>query len=139
MRTAQANPALKQFGHLLPENGRYPAKWVDIFWNTNDEMKVKDVEVVFVPRGGPIGDGEESEEFWARFAHYNRGWMADLGNSCADWLEPGGITPAWIFGDMLQRGFVTKADELQALKEFAHIAECQWARDMLDAYQPPKD
>ena len=47
MRTQDKNSAYLRFGQFLPESGRYPAKYVCICWNRDDDRKVRDVEIVF--------------------------------------------------------------------------------------------
>lgn len=130
MRTQEKNPMWRSFKNYLPTSGLYPARWVDIFSNTDKKLRYRDVEVVFVPRGT---DGPEiSRELWDEFALYNRKWLGDLGNSVDGWMEQGGWRPEHIFGFMLDRGFVSQGELETAIKEFAHIEECQWARDMRD-------
>jgi SOS response regulatory protein OraA/RecX len=50
-------------------------------------------------------------------------------------MEPGGDTPAIIFGQLLERGFTDRAELQRALEEFAHIEECEWAREMLQSFR----
>ena len=134
MRTQAANPAVSRFKNLLPRSGRYPAKYVDVFWNREDDGRVKDVEVVFIPRR-EVGDDDKANSFWREYATYNDRWESDLGNSCSDWLQPGGQTPEGIFGYLLGSGFSSPKELERALEEFAHIDECAWAREMLKYYR----
>jgi hypothetical protein len=129
MRTQNNNPAFLAYRHLLPADGRYPAKWVDVFSNTDDDMRFCDVEAVFIPRGAGI---EFDLAFLDAFADYNARWIGDLGNSVAGWMEPRGLNPEKIFGLMLYSGFVDQKELDTALGEFAHIEECEWARQMVD-------
>ena len=98
MRTADRNPAFRRFRHLLPVSGLYPARWVDVFSNTDDELKYYDVEVVFIPRDAAGADLDRA--FWDEFAAYNERWIADLGNSVAGWMQPGGLTPEYVFANI---------------------------------------
>jgi len=136
VRTQHDNPAFQRFRDLLPASGLYPAAWVDIFSNTDDDtFRYRDVEVVFVPRGkGPRGEEgpELDREFWSAFASYNEHWIGDLGNSVMGWMQPGGLTPEGVFGGMLATGFVSQAELDNAVAEFAHIEECDWARLIRD-------
>lgn len=75
MKLESQNPVYPRFRHLLSSNGRYPAKHVDIFWNRNDDQRITDVEVVFIPRAA-LSD----EELQAEYAHYNKRWPSDIGN-----------------------------------------------------------
>lgn len=136
MRTQDENPAYQLFAHLLPASGLYPAAWVDIFSNTDDDtFRYKEVEVVFVPRG-KAPDGTEGPNldrgFWDAFAAYNAHWAGDLGNSVMGWMKPGGLTPEHVFGNMLATGFVDRGELRTAVEEFAHIEECDWARAILN-------
>ncbi len=130
MRTQNTNPAYLKFRNLLPSTGRYPARWVDIFSNTDEYLRYRDVEVVFIPRGEDAPDMPDA--FWEEFAVYTRRWMADFGNSVAGWMAPEGFTPEYVFGMMLDRGFANQAELDVALNEFAHIEECDWARQLRD-------
>lgn len=128
MRNQDTNPAYRKFGHLLPPSGLYPARWVDIFSNTDSRYKYNEVEVVFVPRGvlGIVLD----REFWDEFADYNSRWLGDLGNSVSGWMEPGGLNPEKVFGGMLVYGFSSQQAFAEAISEFAAIEECDWAREL---------
>jgi hypothetical protein len=134
MRTQSLNPAVSRFNYLLPKSGRYPVEFVDIFWNRDNDGKVKDVEVVFIPRR-KVGDDKEVDGFWDEYAAYNKRWESDLRNSCSDWLQPGGQTPEGIFGYLLGTGFSSPQELERALEEFAHIEKCAWAREMLKYYR----
>ena len=129
MRNQNTNPAFKRFKHLLVDNF-YPARWVDIFSNTDEQLRYIEVEVVFIPRGveGIVLD----REFWDEFADYNERWLGDLGNSVAGWMEPGGLNPEKIFGGMLFYGFSNQRALDEAVAEFSSIVECGWARRMKD-------
>jgi hypothetical protein len=130
MKTQNQNPLIKRHSHLLAEDGKYPAEHVDIFWNTelsNVGNLIKNVEVVFAPRPRSREDANDFSEYYKR-------WRYDLGNSCSDWLKEGGLTPAEIFGFMLWSGFLNRDEMVSALREFAHIVECDWARSMLWGY-----
>ncbi|MDB5437822.1 MAG: hypothetical protein JWM33_249 [Caulobacteraceae bacterium] len=129
MRTQADNPAYQRFRYLLPADGLYPARWVDIFSNSDDSLRYYDVEVVFVPRGN--GAPELDRAFWDAFADYNRHWMGDLGNSVAGWMQPHGLNPAKVFAMMLVYGFVNQEELNNALHEFSYIKECNWAREMV--------
>jgi hypothetical protein len=131
MRYQGQNPVYLPFKKLLAPTGRYPAQHVDIFWNRDDTTgKVKDVEVVFVPR-----QALDDEELQDEYARYSERWESDLGNSTADWLQAGGDTPEDIFGYLLHYGFASEGETQRALEEFAHIEECEWARLMLQGFK----
>jgi hypothetical protein len=128
MKHESQNPLYARFKHLLSHADRYPAEHVDIFWNLtgDDAPRVKDVEVVFVPR-----EALSDDELKAEYVRYNRQWGSDLGNSTQHWLEEGGYTPEGVFEHLLHYGFASEADTRRALEEFAHIEECEWARLIL--------
>ena len=129
MRRQEQNPAYQRYAHLLPKSGRYPVRYVDVFWNL-DHRKVHDVEVVFIPRRAAEGPNNDAE-FWTAYRAYIQRWDFDLGNSCGRWLRPNGLFPEGIFGHLLQYGFYDQTELGRALEEFAHIEECRWARRML--------
>ena len=135
MHTQNQNPAYQRFAHLLPKSGRYPARYIDIFWNRRDDRKVHDVEVVFIPRGSDeLPAVSEDPELWSAYAAYDQPWSADLGNSCANWLKPDGDTPESIFGHLLVGGFVNERELRRAIEEFGSIEECSWVGEMLRRY-----
>ena len=49
--------------------------------------------------------------------------------------KPGGLNPEQVFGILLGRGFESRQELARALREFAHIQECEWARQMLVGFQ----
>jgi hypothetical protein len=64
-------------GDAYLHQSRYPARYVDVFWNVAHD-KVREVDVVFIPRrsaGGP----KPGAEFWAEFGAYIGRWDFDLG------------------------------------------------------------
>jgi hypothetical protein len=70
----------------------------------------------------------------ARDRRYNRGWSHNCGNAISGWLE-NDATPASRFGDMLRSGFLNAKELENALREFSHIVECNWAREMLSNFE----
>jgi hypothetical protein len=104
---------------------------VDIFWNWDDNFKVKEVEAVFFPRDVGI---EESRGFWYRVNVYMNKWNFDIGNSSEAWLQAPALTPEGVFGALLREGFSNETELQRALKEFAHIEECEWARNILAGF-----
>jgi hypothetical protein len=136
MKSQESNPAYQRFSHHLSPTGRYPAAYVDVFWNKDSSYKIKDVEVIFIPRGAhDLPRRPDGEEFWNAYSRYNKRWRSDLGNSCRGWLEDDGLTPESIFGMLLEHGFSNNDELERALEEFAHIEECNWARAMLKGFR----
>lgn len=132
MKRENKNPAFHRFKNELPKSGLYPERDVDIFWNVNDDLKIIDVEVAYIPRR-LLAD--PSDEFWNQWAMFDDQWISNMGNSLADWLGKEGDNPATIFGYMSYSGFDSKDVLEKTLEEFAHIEECQWARDMLRGFR----
>ena len=134
MRTQARNPAIHRFKNLLSKTGRYPAKFVDILWNYDEHERVREVEVVFIPRRR-VGDDKEALKFWKEFAAFYAYWVSSLGNSSSDWLQPGGRTPEGVFRHLLMKGFASPKELERALEEFSYIEECNWARGLLEQYR----
>lgn len=139
MRTQHENPVYAPYRHLIPRPGLYPADHANIFWNTDDAGRVREVEVVFIPRGGVIPLTPEGLKLWEAYAAYISRWSEDLGNSCDGWMQPDGLTPAQVFGHMLRLRFQDQEELVAALVEFTRIEGCDWARDMLSAFQDEEE
>ena len=131
MRTEERNPAYREYGHLLPPSGRYPARWVDIFWNSDANSKIKDVEVVLIPRDLKI---PADNGYGRRMDIYMNKWTSDMGNSFTKWLRTPLLTPEGVFGALLRTGFSSETELRSTLEEFVHIEECEWARNMLTGF-----
>jgi hypothetical protein len=132
MKNAHSNPLMKPFSNMLAEDGKYLAEHVDTFWNIerkDGNLLVKDVETVFAPK-----ERTKHPDLLNQYWNYYKRWSCDLGNSCDGWME-GELTPAIIFGDMLRSGFLNQNELVSALKEFSHIVECNWAREMLSGFE----
>jgi hypothetical protein len=132
LKNAYSNPLIEPFRNMLAEDGKYPAKHVDVFWNqetVNGHSLIKDVEVVFAPKASA-----SDPDLWNRYRRYNKIWSCDYGNSISVWLEDD-ATPAGLFGDMLRSGFLNAKELENALREFSHIVECNWAREMLSNFE----
>jgi hypothetical protein len=124
------NPLFPTCRYLITPDGFYPAADVDIFWNVDDDSKVHDVEVVLAPRSAL-----SNRLLQQKFAAWNSQWISDLGVSCSGWLQPGDLNPAKVFGQLLRRGFKSQDEFFSALREFAHIDQCDWARDILEGME----
>ena len=110
----------------LPKSGRYPAKDVSIYWNQNDDGKVKGVEVVFRPKQlvpTPVDDAE----FVVMYRECVRQWDANL-----DLSER---SPENVFGWLVKKGFANNAELKRALEEFAHIEKCRWAMEIVKGFR----
>lgn len=95
-----------------------------------------DVEVVFVPR-----QALRDRDLQRAYGAYNKQWRSDLGNSVAGWMSsgPDRMTPETVFGDLLRNQFKNQDELINALKEFSHIEECEWARDMYSSFNIDDD
>jgi hypothetical protein len=106
MRTQNENPLYIAYQKLVPFGTRYPAEFVNIFWNVDEQGRVYDLEIVFVPRGGIIKRNAAGMLLWEQFSNYISRWSGDLGNSCDGWMQqPDGLTPAQVFGHLLRLCF----------------------------------
>jgi hypothetical protein len=87
------------------------------------------VEAVFAPKARA-----NRSDLVERYVKYYKTWSCDYGNSVSGWLE-NDATPAGLFGDMLRSGFLNAKELENALREFSHIVECNWAREMLSNFE----
>ncbi len=107
---------------------QHKAKDVTFVWGYDDRMRITEVRVVrhvgeadHDARGGPaIFD---PDAFPNSFGHVEEGWMEG---------DPR-MTPDGVFAGMLADGFASSKYLVRALKEFATVEECDWARRFLAA------
>lgn len=105
------------------------ARHADIYWNTEPENRhAGGAEVLVVdrgPNGVPRNRQNDPKEFWRSSGSMVGGWLTD------------GMphhNPAGLFASVwLLRGS-SPASVHAALREFAKIEECGWAREMLDMF-----
>jgi hypothetical protein len=67
MRSQDHNPMYQQYSHLLAKSRRYYAKHVDIFRNVDESGKIREVEIVFIPRRD-IPKHREDGGVWAEYS-----------------------------------------------------------------------
>ena len=152
MPNGDDNPALDWFSHLLSEDGLYPSEDVMIFWNREDGvLQVRDVAVVYRPRKYMKAKGyvDHPAGMMISSLYNNRLFQGSSGNCfIQDWMKYGnkipppphdsesgsklGFSPDGDFKCFEAWGFVSPEEERRALREFARIRECQWARDRLE-------
>ncbi|MBB4265737.1 hypothetical protein [Roseospira visakhapatnamensis] len=132
MRYEKENPVFDPA--YLGDTKLYPAEHVDIFWRRDENFLIRDVEVALAPR-----DALKNPEKQQRYSQWRKTWTANLGNSCADWMQPNGTTPAEVFGVLLSCGFADHLELKHALREFSSIQGCDWARDMLKGLPVEED
>jgi len=132
MRRQNENPLFDPA--YLGKSGRYPARHVEILWNRAENFHVRDVEVALAPLAL-----REDAARWDRYIGWRKSWGGSLGNASEDWMEPNGMTPAEVFGVLLNSGFVDGLELQVALREFSGIEECDWAREMLNGLPVEED
>ena len=156
--TGAENPALKWFGNLLSEDGLYPAEDIMIYFNQDYEnsCKVFGVAVVYFPRKHIQEKGYEDHPTVMMISSiYNKNLFQCSSGNCFfdDWMkyhnkksppphDPEvdanlGFGPDEDFECFKAWGFTTPEEKKRAIKEFARIRECQWARDMLTNLESP--
>lgn len=142
------SPAFKWFP--LPENGRISGKDARLYWSHANGFtgKIKNVAVSYFPldRLRKLRGYEEHPLWQANGAVFNREmYSGSSGNCISDWMEDGntmptpphdedsgsrfGYSPDGDFACFRAVGFETIESAENALKQFAHIEECGWARD----------
>lgn len=151
--TSADNPALDWFRHLLPKDGLYPAEDVVIYWNLKGNPPlIQDVAVVFYPRKymEEKNYSDHPAEMMISVCYSKERFYESSGNCNSDWMKYDnkksppphdpetntnfGFGPNEDFEGLKALGFASSEEEHRAIKEFARIRECQWARDMLFNY-----
>jgi len=148
--TGEKNPALEIFGHLLPDDGLYSAEDVAIYFNQDLENNniVSDVAVVYLPRKHIGLKGyKDHPVFEMVSSRYSKNLFQCLSGNCffKDWMKYNnqksppprdpdtnanlGFGPDEDFQCMKAWGFSSIEEAERAIKEFARIRECSWARD----------
>ena len=102
--------------------GPIRAKSARIFWSAHpDTNRVADVWVstTDLPK----------EEFTREYVSPR--WTCVVGNCDHEWLDHADYTPEAVFGEMIEIGFHSSADLINALRQFDKIDTCRWALPML--------
>lgn len=132
-KTGDRSPMLGRHNVGIDKKGLIEAKHVTVYWDFGPENKtVRNICVVYCPR----------EVMTTRDFDIWRGWDTFdcvMGNCCSGWPEGWDSSgkpdyencPTGLFGHLLAYGFTDKDETTRALKEFARIKECSWAREML--------
>jgi len=107
---------------------RHKAKDVTFVWGEDDKMRITEVRVL-----RHVGDMDhdarggralfDTDAFPNSFGFVEAGWMEG---------DPR-MTPDGVFAGMLADGFSSARHLVRALKEFATVQECDWARRFLAA------
>ena len=93
-----------------------------IFWSADPaSRKVRDV---WVSTTDQPYEAYSAEYFSLR-------WTFVVGNCNVDWLRNPLCTPEAVFGQMAAIGFASPAEAINAIRQFAKIDACGWARAML--------
>lgn len=93
-----------------------------IFWSADPaNQKICDV---WVSTTNQAREAYTAEYFSLR-------WTFVVGNCNVDWLHNPLCTPEAAFGQMAAIGFASSAEAINAIRQFAKIDACSWARTML--------
>lgn len=143
-KTGDQSPAYQFYRKILQPDGLIDAEHIEIYFDTdqdtevlnkhgNPKMGVFNVTVAFIPRDHAATDR------WEEFMRY---WMAwdtwdnCVGSSSINWMKNEVETPEGVFAGLCgEYGFTRKEEFYRAVREFARIRQCQWARDMLAAIE----
>lgn len=111
-------------------DGLYAAHDVMILWNLNSQGEAVDLTVCLRPLDHGFEDkvSERFDRWQGRYSNAN-------GNCVADWMrgDPR-ATPAALFGWLLiEEKFPNREQTINAIRQFAKIRECEWARQMVAA------
>ncbi len=133
--TFKDSPAIKWFGHLIPEDGIVDAKDVRILWNTSmlegdgayapGTTRIHDMAVFYWPKDH-VRNNENLCNWMYRF---DDPFRCSSGNVYADWNEAHMEMLDDLWSDFNELGFMSDAEALRARKEFARMRQCEWARD----------
>jgi hypothetical protein len=63
--------------------------------------------------------------------YFSLRWTFVVGNCDVEWLQDPLYTPEAVFGQMVAIGFASSAEAIHAIRQFAKIDACAWARSML--------
>ena len=102
--------------------GRIRARSARIFWS--DHRQTNRVTDVWV------STTDQPEKDFTR-EYFSPRWTCVVGNCDVDWLRHPEYTPEAVFGEMIEIGFHSSADLINALRQFAKIDSCDWAERML--------
>jgi hypothetical protein len=103
-----------EIGDVFRATGKAPARW-------KGPSRVTDLVVVEIAGPSKLAD------WW----HYAERYDCDDGNCWRGWATHAGHGPEVVFRELLVTGFKSPEHLINAVREFARIRQCQWARDML--------
>lgn len=90
-----------------------PARQVHIWWNISADR----VTEVLVTTSWEI----------------QKGFQFNDGSCWVGWMDSPEFGPEAVFGKLVIIGFLTPAHAREAIRQFARIDRCRWARNMLGA------
>lgn len=106
----------------------HASMYTDVYWNCSPQG-ISDVIVVLNPFQHPDADdpiiGPSLRDTYRRVGETRL---------CFDHCQRGPNGPARIFGQLFATGFIDAKESRVALEEFARIEDCDWAREMLTAF-----
>jgi hypothetical protein len=107
---------------------QHSARDVSFVWGEDDDMRITEVRVVRHVGGGDHDvEGAQAifdtDAFPNAFGADHEGWMEG---------DPR-MTPDGVFAGMLVDGFASSRHLIRALRAFAKVRECDWARRFLAA------
>lgn len=100
---------------------------IGIGWGRHPDNGVCTVAVAYFPRRFIPNNKHPVWDYWCRYDQ----WQFVRGNCEVDWLTTKFDTPEAIYGYMADCGFSSTSEHIRAIREFARIEECDWARKML--------
>lgn len=109
-------------------DGQHRAKDVTFVWGEDDNMRITEVRVV-----RHVGDTDHDVRGEAAISDPDA-FPNSFGAVAEGWMEGDPrMTPDGVFAGMLVDGFASTRSLIQALREFATVQECDWARRFLAA------
>ena len=125
------SPAIRWFGHLIPEDGIINAVDARILWNVSSlsgipgPIRIHDVAVFYWPKDLI----KENSYLYAWMYGLDDGLRCSSGNVYSAWDEDHIEILTDLIKDFYYFSFLNEAAALRAREEFARIRECGWARD----------
>lgn len=141
-KTGDQSPAYRFYRKLLKPDGLIDAKHIEVYFDFDSDPTVLNakghpksgvfnVVVAFIPREHAFNDhGDEFMSYWMAWDT----WDNCVGSSSMNWMKNKYETPEAVFAGLCgEYGFTRKEEFYRAVREFARIRQCQWARDMIAA------
>ncbi len=110
-----------EIGDACRAHGDVPARW-------SGPSRVTDLVVV------EITARNKDTDWWA----YSERYDCSDGNCWSGWATADGHGPEVVFRGLLVTGFKSPDHLIDAIREFAKIRQCRWAREMLKPHVAQK-